>query len=79
MKRPTYFYALLIVVTSMAGCTTSDYWSDRRRDAVDIFTATVGVGGGGKVRAGPFTAGCLAVWIIAGCGVGSTGHLPKGA
>lgn len=40
------------------GCTsTRGYFADRGRDAADIFTATVGVGLGAKVRAGPIHAG----------------------
>lgn len=36
-----------------AGCASPGYWIDRRRDAADIFTATIGGGAGAKVRAGP--------------------------
>jgi hypothetical protein len=40
-----------------SGCATTGYMGDRMRDAGDIFTATVGVGGGAKARVGPVTAG----------------------
>ena len=40
----------------MTGCAAS-YWTDRGRDAADIFTVTVGVGGGAKARAGPIHGG----------------------
>jgi len=48
-----HYFAILI-----SGCATP-YLSDRRRDIADIFTATIGVGLGGKVRAGPVQTGLL--------------------
>ncbi len=53
MKR----IAALAFVCSLAvmgsGCATSGYFAARLGDAADIFTATLGVGAGVKVRVGP--------------------------
>jgi hypothetical protein len=50
---------LFLCLLILNGCTTSAYFTDRGRDAADIFTAQVGYGGGAKVRAGPLQAGLL--------------------
>ncbi len=53
MKR----IAALVFICSLAvvgsGCATSGYFAARLGDAADIFTATLGVGAGVKVRVGP--------------------------
>jgi len=49
---------LLSLAIVLNGC-ASPYMIDRRHDAADIFTASVGLGAGGKVRAGPLQAGLL--------------------
>jgi hypothetical protein len=48
-----------LLVLSACGCARSAYLQDRARDALDIFTATVGHGYGGKARVGPLQAGLL--------------------
>jgi len=55
MSRTVLVLALL---ATLAGCTPT-YLADRGRDAVDIFTASVGMGYGAKVRVGPGQAGFL--------------------
>ena len=47
---------LLLPVLFCAGC-ASPYWQDRRADAADVFTATVGIGIGATARIGPLHAG----------------------
>jgi hypothetical protein len=42
----------------MTGCATQ-YATDRRRDAADIFTVVLGGGAGGSARVGPIQAGLL--------------------
>ena len=49
--------ALSIFCAIYAGSAPSDYLTDRLRDGADVFTATVGKGGGVKVRVGPLRAG----------------------
>jgi len=45
---------VLILAASLSGCASPQgYFIDRGRDAKDIFTATVGLGVGAKVRVGP--------------------------
>lgn len=44
---------LLAAVCLAVGCATSEYMTNRGRDAADIFTLTVGAGGGLKARVGP--------------------------
>lgn len=56
MKKAIQLSFLLALMGSMSGCATS-YWIDRGRDAADVVTATVGIGAGAKVRAGPLNAG----------------------
>ena len=56
IRRAVGFAVLLVATAGLAGCSTA-YWSDRGRDAADIFTATVGVGFGARARVGPLHAG----------------------
>jgi hypothetical protein len=49
--------ALSLTCALSAGCATSAYMKDRMRDGADVFTASVGVGCGGKVRVGPAQMG----------------------
>ena len=58
MKKPTHVLAVLLAATVLSGC-ASPYMVDRGRDAADIFTATVGVGGGARARVGPVHAGVV--------------------
>jgi hypothetical protein len=55
LRRPHAFF-LLPAVLALSGCITPPYLVDRVRDAGDIFTVTVGTGGGAKVRVGPVQA-----------------------
>ncbi len=43
----------LLLPILVAGCSSTGYMADRGRDAADIFTLTLGVGTGVKLRAGP--------------------------
>src|SRR5690554_1302340 len=56
MKTILQLAVLLPLVVVATGCATP-YMIDRGRDAADIFTATVGIGGGAKARVGPLHAG----------------------
>jgi len=49
-------FSCLCALTS--GCATG-YLADRGRDGADIFTASVGVGGGAKARVGPVRVGAF--------------------
>ena len=46
----------MVLATFCAGC-ASPYWQNRRADAADVFTATVGVGMGAAARIGPLNGG----------------------
>lgn len=53
------FIAAMVTAT-LTGCASPKaYFVDRGRDAADIFTATVGVGLGAKMRVGPYQVGLL--------------------
>lgn len=54
--RNTVF--LLMLSSLLTGCATP-YMQDRKNDAADIFTATVGYGAGAKARVGPINLGLL--------------------
>lgn len=59
--------ACVAMLLSATGCATaSKFWTDRKRDAADVFTASVGVGAGVKGRVGPFHAGVLSDVTVAG-------------
>ena len=60
MKNILKLLLLLGLVATSTGCaSTGGYFVDRGRDAADIFTATVGVGGGAKARVGPARVGAF--------------------
>lgn len=50
MERKAQIVWLLVLVAAMAGCSAPAYWADRKRDAADIFTFTIGEGWGLKAR-----------------------------
>lgn len=57
---PSVLIFLLLCLPFLAsGCASSEYWRDRRNDALDIFTVTTGLGVGAKARVGPMHAGLL--------------------
>jgi len=61
MKKPVSLIWLVIFTSCMTGSTSPrDYFVNRGRDAADIFTATVGMGAGAKVRVGPINLGAFA-------------------
>ena len=49
----------LLVAILCTGCAGTGYLGNRLRDGSDVFTATVGMGGGAKARVGPIQAGAL--------------------
>lgn len=60
MKRGLLQIIFLLWVICIAGCANSGgYFADRGRDAADVFTVTLGVGGGAKARVGPVQAGLI--------------------
>lgn len=54
----TRFMPAFLALVLLSGCATP-YMANRKRDAMDIVTATVGGGAGGKVRAGPLQLGLM--------------------
>ncbi len=66
--------AVLAFICSLAlmgsGCATRGYFADRLGDAGDIFTATVGIGAGAKVRVGPIQPALIFNHDIAGLQIG---------
>lgn len=58
VRTATVIAGLLLWVCMGCG-TPGGYLIDRGRDATDVVTATVGVGGGAKARVGPFTPGLV--------------------
>ena len=49
---------LALLVGAVTGCATyPGYWTDRGRDAADVFTIAVGSGLGAKARVGPVNVG----------------------
>ena len=62
-----------------AGCaSTGSYLADRRRDAADIFTASIGFGAGAKARVGPVDGGACASFDMVGLRGGHHGNLVAG-
>ncbi len=52
MARTGKLACVLLFAAALAGCAGPAYWADRRRDALDVFTFSIGDGGGIKARAG---------------------------
>ena len=59
MKMMIQTLAALVAILNLTGCATP-YMIDRRRDAADIFSFTLGEGAGAKMRVGPVAVGLLA-------------------
>ena len=67
--------ALAVALAALcAGC-ASPYWQNRRADAADVFTATVGIGLGATARIGPLHAGLGANADLYGIEAGEVGSL----
>jgi hypothetical protein len=58
VKHFIHLIICAVFVALLNGCASS-YWTDRGRDALDIFTGTVGTGVGAKARIGPIQTGVL--------------------
>jgi hypothetical protein len=69
----------VVCIVSLTGCASPrGYLVDRGRDAADIFTATVGIGGGVQMKVGPFPCGVLTTTDVAGIRYGdSFWHSPR--
>ena len=50
---------VIVFMLSCVGCATSGYLVDRKRDAMDMVTCTVGTGLGASARVGPLHCGLL--------------------
>ncbi len=60
MKRVALHLAILVIIATANGCTsTRGYLADRGNDAADIQTIAGGLGAGAKVRVGPFAFGLI--------------------
>ncbi len=56
----TFNISIVVLFVLIAGCASDEgYLLDRHRDAVDIFTATVGYGVGARARVGPVHVGAI--------------------
>jgi hypothetical protein len=51
--------AAALAAVLLAGCASTPFLEDRRADAGDILTATIGTGAGAKVRVGPVQAAVI--------------------
>jgi hypothetical protein len=83
MKKTIQLLLLVGLAAISTGCaSTGGYFVDRGRDAADIFTASVGEGGGAKARVGPIQVGLFAGTDLAGLRSGEifpqTGVSPRG-
>ena len=59
--------AVLLLAAGASGCVSAGgYFTDRWRDAKDIFSVSVGTGGGAKARVGPLQAGVFLNTDVAG-------------
>lgn len=58
--RSLFHLMIALAALLASGCATPPgFYSDRSRDAADIFTLATGLGGGGKARIGPIQCGVL--------------------
>ena len=70
---------LLMLAVAGSGCVGArGYFGDRWADAKDVFTASVGTGGGVKARVGPVNAGFFLNSDLAGLRGGECFSLPDG-
>ena len=75
MKRPLLILPLLALAAVLASGCASPYWQNRRADAADVFTATIGVGLGATARIGPLHAGLGGNFDLYGIEAGKVGEL----
>ncbi|MCX7009987.1 MAG: hypothetical protein NTY53_22555 [Kiritimatiellaeota bacterium] len=62
MKNLVQIVVVATVIASMTGCaSTKGYFTDRGRDAADIFSVAVGVGAGVNARVGPLRTGLAVI------------------
>ena len=66
MKTTGKLTIVLFVTAAVGGCASSAYLINRRSDAADILTLTIGMAFGGRARVGPLHAGVIR-------GIGSEG------
>ena len=60
MMKITFNISIVVLFVLIAGCASDEgYLLDRYRDGADIFTATVGYGGGARARVGPIHVGAI--------------------
>lgn len=69
-RRAAGLALLLGCCVAGGGCASPGMWADRAYDAADVVTATVGLGSGGKVRAGPLQIALIKTSDIAGLRAG---------
>jgi len=87
MRKLLPCLGLVLLLGMVTGCATyPGYWTDRGRDAADIFTAAVGVGAGAKARVGPIAPAVILNFNYAGlvggrtfCGFDKESTLDHGA
>ena len=75
MKRPLLLLPLLALAAGLTSGCASPYWQNRRADAADVFTATIGVGLGTTARIGPLHAGLGGNFDLYGIEAGKVGEL----
>lgn len=74
LKIQVFGSMLSLICVLCSGCaSTSGYLKDRCRDGADIFTCSVGVGLGAKVRVGPVGTGLMVQHEMAGLRRGTIG------
>lgn len=59
MKLSAHVLSAILLSSTITGCATGSFLTDRGRDAMDIFTMSAGAGIGAKARIGPFQAGLI--------------------
>jgi len=74
--RSAALLVLGVLVGLASGCSPRGYFGDRWADAKDIFTVSVGTGGGAKAQVGPFRAGLFINSDIAGLRAGECFYVP---
>jgi hypothetical protein len=65
-RKVVRLLAVLFLASVVCGCTSAPYWRNRRLDAADVVTLTVGIGDGVKARIGPLQVAALRNSDLAG-------------